>query len=97
MTQSSTTTERGVQAAPVEESAFPWPLVLDFSAVEMTDDQFVKFCSDNGVRLGWLIDPFERAVHIYQAGQAVQVLQNPEAVSGEPALPGFMLYLSEIW
>ena len=212
MTQSSTTTERGVQAAPVEESAFPWPLILDFSAVEMTDDQFVKFCSDNddlrielssrreliimppanpstgsqnsslsgelyiwakedgtgisfdsssgftfpngsmrapdaswmlkerwesipeydrlrfshiapdfvvelrspsdslamiqakmeeyidnGVRLGWLIDPFGRAVHVYQSGQVVQVLENPEAVSGEPVLPGFILNLSEIW
>ena len=212
MTQSSTTTERGPQTAPAEASGLPWPLVLDFSSVAMTDDQFVKFCSDNrdlrieltadrelivmppanptsgsqnsslsgelyiwtkgdgtgisfdsstgftfpngsvrapdaswilrerwesvpegdrlrfshiapdfvvelrsasdslavlqakmeeyidnGVRLGWLIDPFDRTVHVYQAGQAVRLLENPDAVSGEPVLPGFILNLSEIW
>ena len=30
----------------------PLPLVLDFSAVEFTDEQFVQFCSDNhGLRI----------------------------------------------
>ena len=51
----------------------------------------------NGVRLGWLIDPFQRRVHVYQAVQAVQLLENPDTVSGEPVLPGFVLNLSEIW
>ena len=52
---------------------------------------------ENGARLGWLIDPINQRVHIYRPGEAVEVLENPTSVSGEPVLPGFELYLQEIW
>ena len=52
---------------------------------------------ENGVRLGWLIDPRQRRVYIYRPGEAVQVLDDPAAVSGDPELPGFTLDLLEIW
>ncbi|HEY9601813.1 MAG TPA: Uma2 family endonuclease [Allocoleopsis sp.] len=52
---------------------------------------------DNGVRLGWLIDRKQRAVYIYRPGVPVQQLDNPETVSGDPELPGFVLRLSQIW
>ena len=52
---------------------------------------------DNGVRLGWLIDPPQRRVYIYRPGQPVEILENPETVSGEPTLPGFTLNLADIW
>jgi len=52
---------------------------------------------ENGVRLGWLIDPFQRQVHIYRPGQTVEVLEYPASVSGESVLPGFVLNLQEIW
>ena len=52
---------------------------------------------ENGVQLGWLIDPFQRQVHIYRSGQPVEVLDGPEIVSGDPVLPGFVLNLQEIW
>ena len=52
---------------------------------------------ENGAELGWLIDPFERKVHIYQANQPVVILHDPEEVSGEPLLPGFTLQMSAIW
>lgn len=52
---------------------------------------------ENGVRLGWLIDPRFRRVEIYRMGQEVELAQNPTAISGEDVLPGFTLYLSEIW
>lgn len=42
-----------------------------------------------GVNLGWLIDPFLRQVYIYRPGGALEILDNPETVSGEPELPGF--------
>src|SRR4028118_2177995 len=32
---------------------------------------------DNGVRLGWLIDPKAKQVEIYRRGQEVEVLQSP--------------------
>lgn len=52
---------------------------------------------ENGVSLGWLIDPQEKRVHIYRAGGAVEILENPETVSGEQALNGFELNVREIW
>jgi Uma2 family endonuclease len=52
---------------------------------------------ENGARLGWLIDPQNRRVHIYRPGQAVEILEEPAAVSADPVLPGFVLDLSAIW
>ncbi len=51
----------------------------------------------NGVRLGWLIDPNEKKVHIYRANGEIEVLENPELVSGEDVLRGFALDVSPIW
>lgn len=51
----------------------------------------------NGVRLGWLLDPENRAVHVYRPGREVEILEDPRRVSGEPELPGFVLELDVIW
>lgn len=51
---------------------------------------------DNGVRLGWLIDPKSRRVEVYRSGQEVEILLNPESLSGEDVLPGFILSLQGI-
>ena len=53
--------------------------------------------ADNGAQLGWLIDPLERKVYIYRPRQKVEVLEQPETVSGDPVLRGFVLRLNEIW
>jgi Uma2 family endonuclease len=52
---------------------------------------------DNGVRLGWLIDPRDQRVEIYRAGREVEVLESPVSLSGEDVLPGFALDLSPLW
>jgi Uma2 family endonuclease len=52
---------------------------------------------DNGARLGWLIDPASRMIHVYRPNQAVERLENPTTISGEPVLPGFVLDLQRIW
>ena len=52
---------------------------------------------ENGARLGWLIDPINRRVHVYRPGEAAVVMESPETVSGDPVLPGFELNLQEIW
>ncbi|MFP4414669.1 Uma2 family endonuclease [Coleofasciculus sp.] len=52
---------------------------------------------ENGISLGWLIDRKNRTVYIYRSNQEVQILENPEQVSGEPELPGFRLLMSKIW
>lgn len=52
---------------------------------------------ENGATLGWLIDPLKRRVYVYRPNAQVEVLENPEIVSGEPLLKGFTLSLKEIW
>ncbi len=51
---------------------------------------------DNGVRLGWLLDPKSKRVEIYRQGQGVEVVGNPVSLSGEGVLPGFVLSLEGI-
>jgi Uma2 family endonuclease len=52
---------------------------------------------ENGAQLGWLIDRQTRTVEIYRPGQAVEVLNNPDSLSGETVLPDFVLDLAPIW
>ena len=52
---------------------------------------------ENGVRLGWLIDPEKKCVEIYRADGTVEVLGNPATVGGEEVLRGFELNVKEIW
>ncbi len=52
---------------------------------------------ENGVWLGWLIDPYERRVHVYRADESIEVLEDPDNVWGEDVLAGFELNLKEIW
>lgn len=52
---------------------------------------------ENGVSLGWLIDRKNRTVYVYRPNQEVQILENPEQVSGDPELPGFSLVMAKIW
>ena len=59
-------------------------------------DKMVEYM-DNGVRLGWLIDPQDKRVHIYRPGQPVETLEGPDTVSGAPVLPGFVLEMQRIW
>ena len=44
----------------------------------------------NGAQLAWLIDLCNHQVHIYRPNAAPEVLDNPETISGEPVLPGFV-------
>ncbi|AFY55389.1 hypothetical protein Riv7116_2894 [Rivularia sp. PCC 7116] len=52
---------------------------------------------DNGAKLGWLLDPQSRRVEIYRPGSAVEVLENPDSLSGDKVLPGFVLNLRRVW
>ena len=52
---------------------------------------------NNGVRLGFLINPQDRQAEIYRLDQEVEILQAPGTLSGENVLPGFVLDLSWIW
>ena len=52
---------------------------------------------DNGARLGWLVDPIGRRAYVYRPGAAVEVLDAPQTLSGDPELAGFTLDLIAIW
>jgi Uma2 family endonuclease len=51
---------------------------------------------ENGMQLGWLLNPYDQQVEIYRAGQSVEVLNSPTELSGETVLPGFVLQLDGI-
>src|SRR6185295_14629558 len=52
---------------------------------------------ENGMSLGWLIDPFKKQVYVYRPNQETVILDNPESVSGDPLLLGFKLNLTRVW
>ena len=52
---------------------------------------------ENGASLGWLIDRQSQTVYVYRPDQAVERLENPTQVSGDPELPGFCLPMAKIW
>jgi Uma2 family endonuclease len=51
----------------------------------------------NGTRLGWLFDPEDTRVVVYRLNQAVECLDSPASISGDPVLPGFVFEPREIW
>lgn len=52
---------------------------------------------ESGVQLGWLIHPKKKKVFVYRPNADIEILDNPETISGEPLLTGFELDLREIW
>ena len=51
---------------------------------------------DGGARLGWYIDPYGRRVYVYRAGREVEVLEDPETLSGEDVLTGFVFEVKRL-
>ncbi|WP_322742681.1 Uma2 family endonuclease [Synechocystis salina] len=53
---------------------------------------------ENGARLGWLIDAQNCQVKIYRStSKTVEILEQPDTLSGEDILPDFLLSLNRIW
>lgn len=71
-------------------------LVSESDTLPLVQDKMAEYMA-NGAQLGWLLDPFKRKVHIYRANAAVEVLDNPQTVSGEPLLAGFVLDVAPLW
>lgn len=75
---------------------FAIELLSPTSSLRQTQEKMREYI-DNGLQLGWLIDPFERRVYVYRPGAAVQVLDSPDFVDGDPVLPRFRLDLRRVW
>ncbi|CCQ64651.1 hypothetical protein CWATWH0402_1491 [Crocosphaera watsonii WH 0402] len=52
---------------------------------------------ENGTKLAWLINRQDQQVEIYRQGQEVEILNNPQTLSGEDVLVDFVLELEKIW
>lgn len=52
---------------------------------------------ENGARLGLLLDPVRKRVYVYKPGEPVRELADPEEVSADPVLPGFVLKPRDVW
>lgn len=50
----------------------------------------------NGVKLGWLVDPYARQVHVYEAG-ATPPIETGNAIAGSGSVEGFILDAQEVW
>jgi len=80
------------------------PLCPDFvveirSASDSLADQQAKLeeYRESGARLGWLVDPEVRRIHVHRPGEPVAILENPRSIAGDPELPGFTLDLDPVW
>jgi Uma2 family endonuclease len=51
---------------------------------------------ENGMKLGWLIDRATEQITIYRQGQPVEMIDQPQQLSGEDLLPGFRLNLDPL-
>ena len=50
----------------------------------------------NGARLGWLIDPYNRNILVYEPGQPVRI-EIESQIAGTGPVAGFLLDLAAVW
>ncbi len=91
--------ERWEALTSEQRKKFP-PLVPDFLIELRSESDRLKPLQEkmqeyreNGLRLGWLINPQDNQVEIYRLGQELEVVSLPALLSGEEILPGFELNL----
>jgi Uma2 family endonuclease len=96
--------ERWNALSPEQQGKFA-PICPDF-VVELRSksdrlnplqEKMSEYMQEEGVQLGWLIDRKHRRVYIYRPGVPVEYLENPDTVSGDLVLPGFVLNMSKVW
>ncbi|ACK65304.1 protein of unknown function DUF820 [Rippkaea orientalis PCC 8801] len=94
------------QLTTAQQDGFP-PLAPDFviELVSPSDIKNQRYSDlqakmqeylDNGVQLGWLIEPSIKTIEIYRFAAEVEILNHPQTLSGEDILPGFILDLTDI-
>lgn len=95
--------ERWEKLTEKEQEGFP-PICPDFvielrspsDSLTNLKNKMAEYI-ENGVALGWLIDPSERKVYVYRPNAEPEILENPASVSGEPFLKKFSLKMKKIW
>ncbi len=95
--------QRWEQLSATEKQKF-LPIAPDFvielrsetDSLKEVQDKLTEYM-ENGVKLGWLIDPIQKQVQIYRDQAPMEQLNHPKTISGEPLLTGFLLDLSLVW
>ena len=96
--------ERWNSISPEQQQKFA-PICPDFvielrspsDNLKPLQEKMEEYMREPGIQLGWLIDRKNRKVYIYHPSQEVECLDNPDIVSGDPVLPGFMLNMAKVW
>ena len=99
--------ERWNKLTSEQQDGFP-PIVPDFvielvSPSDLKNQRYqdlqykMQEYIDNGVKLGWLIEPKSKTVEIYRQDRLPEILDNLQSLSGEDILPGFILDLTNIF
>lgn len=85
-------------ALTIEQQERFAPIAPDFvielrsrtDSLEMLEAKMQEYL-ENGVRLGWLLDPHTPQAKIYRPGQPIETIQSPIELFGEEVLSGFIL------
>lgn len=96
--------ERWNSLSPKQKQGFA-PICPDFvielrspsDNLQPLKDKMAEYMKEPGIQLGWLIDRKHRQVYIYCPDKPEECLENPDTVSADPILPGFVLNMSKIW
>jgi len=92
------------QLTPAQQKKFA-PICPDFvielrsasDNLQPLKDKMQEYMQEPGIQLGLLIDRKNRRVYIYRPGQIEECLENPDTVSCDIILPGFVLNMGKIW
>ena len=95
--------DRWTALHPEERKKFV-PLAPDFLIELLSESDELSFAQikmqewmENGVRLAWLLDPFQKMSYIYRQNRQVEVITGMGCLRGEDVLPDFELDLSGIY
>ena len=75
---------------------FALELMLPSDRLEITQAKMIEY-QDNGVKLGWLINPQQQQVEVYRLGKPVEAIAKPSTLLAEDVLPGAVIELDFIW
>lgn len=93
---------RWEKLADLEKQSFP-SITPDFvvelrspcARLKELPDKMTEYIN-NGIQLGWLIDPLKKQVEIYRSTEPKEVLSNPTQLDGENQVTDFVLTLQVI-
>ncbi|BAY13132.1 hypothetical protein NIES2098_63270 [Calothrix sp. NIES-2098] len=96
--------ERWNTLLPAQQEKFA-PICPDFvielrspsDNLQPLKEKMEEYMREPGVQLGWLIDRKHRKVYIYRPGLPEECLDNPDTLSCDPVLSGFVLNMSKVW